>query len=182
MVTIQVDGGGQDFNAMGATVVVTGPVTVQSLTLATTGDCAFPYLTDPTKPTAYTIFPVATSPSFAVALLGRSSPACTLYTMTLNPTGPGTISINLIGAQVLIPPAGAEILAQSGVINGSYTVASASNTPVLAANTPAHTTTPAAIKMQTVTVTAAENGSSDNTHTSAAIRIVDCLCRHQDHR
>jgi hypothetical protein len=176
MVTLQVNGGGQVFNAIGATVVVTGPVTVQSLTLATTGDCAFPYLTDPTKPTAYTVFPVATSPSFAVALLGRSSPACTLYTMTLNPTGPGTISINLSGAQVLIPPAGAEILAQSGVINGSYTVASASNTPVLAANTPA------AIKMQTVTVTAAENGSSDNTHTSAAIRVFDCLCRHQDRR
>jgi hypothetical protein len=174
MVTIQVDGGGQDFNAMGATVVVTGPVTVQSLKLATTGDCAFPYRTDPKKPTAYTVFPVATNPSFAVALLGRSSPACTLYTMALNPTGPGTISINLIGAQVLIPPDGADILAQSGVINGSYTVASASNTAVLGANTPA------AIKMQTVTATAAENGPGDNTHTSAGIRIVDCLCRHQD--
>src|SRR5262249_31818842 len=85
-VTMQVDGGGQLFNTVAASVTVSGPVTIQSLALATSGSCS-------TFPFVYLVPPTVNDPSFAGGLLGATAASCTLYTMTLNPTAAGTISV-----------------------------------------------------------------------------------------
>jgi hypothetical protein len=109
-VTLQVDGGGQLFNAVGATVTVSGPATVHSLSLACGG-----------APFIYLGLPTASNPSFGGALLAATTSGCTLYTLDLHVTDTGPITIDLTNAQVLMPPAGDNILAPAGVIDGSYT-------------------------------------------------------------
>jgi len=132
--SLVIDGGGQAFNAAQATVNVTGPAIVQSLT---PGDCGFSFAQAPTT----------SDPSFPGAILGASSMKCTVYTVTLRVTGSSPIGIALSDAAVLDVARNSDIL--SSVTSATYNANASTATPQPSATgatiptvTPANTATP----------------------------------------
>lgn len=129
-VDVRVNGGGNSFNAAQATVITSSNLSVLGVGIvpASSGGCNF----------SYTVSPTIANPSFAGAILGGSSSACTVYTLTLRAVASGTGSIQFSSASVKFAVNSSEIL--SGVTNGSMTIgvpATPSPTPTPTPNTTA---------------------------------------------
>lgn len=131
-VNVTVNGGGTAFNAAQATVAVSPNLSVTGLSITPpgSGGCNF----------TYTQTPTISNPSFAGAILASSSPSCTVYTLTVNPTSSGTGTITITNGSVKAYSDNSEIF--SSVTNGSYTIVAPTPTPTATPVPPTATPTP----------------------------------------
>lgn len=134
-VSVVIDGGGQVFNAAQANIALSSNLSIQAfvLTPATSGGCNFTFANNKKTPTAL-------DPSFAGAILNGSSSRCTVYSLVLSATAPGTGTITLTKAEVKAYGEHGEILLS--VQNGSYTITSAPTPTPTTAPVPTPTSTP----------------------------------------
>ena len=134
-VSLVIDGGGQVFNAAQANVTLSSNLSIQAfvLTPATSGGCNFTFANKKRTPTAL-------DPSFAGAILNGSSTHCTVYSLIISATAPGTGTITLTRAAVKTYGENGEILLS--VQNGSYTIATAPTPTPTTAPIPTPTPTP----------------------------------------
>lgn len=118
-VDLIVDGHGDKFNAVQATVTLSSNLKIQNLVL---GDCNFSYLTTPNLQ----------NPSFAGVILSTYATKCTIYTLTLVPVAKGNGSISFTKASVLRFGDAVNVLSSTG--NGTYTLTAALKAPVVASS------------------------------------------------
>lgn len=117
-VDVVVNGGGQIFNAAQATVSLSSNLTVSSLHNPTANACNL----------QYTQTPSASNTSFAGAIFNGSSTNCKVYSLTIIPSSVGTGTITLTNGAIKSYADASEIL--TGVTNGTYTITSATPTPL----------------------------------------------------
>lgn len=122
-----VNGGGAQLNAAAATITLSSNIQVTDLKL---GDCGFAFVKTPST----------SDPSFAGAILGGSTPGCTVYTLTLQPTKSGSASLGLSKASVKEYKTAQELL--SSTTDGQYTIEGTTSTSVAAPTTSLSPTQP----------------------------------------
>ncbi len=113
-VSLVINGNGDKFNAVQATVSLSNNLAIQDLTY---GDCNFSFLKTPS----------IQNPTFEGIIPGSYSTKCAVFTMTLIPIAKGTGSINISKATVRRYGDAAEVLSLTQ--NGSYTLSAAISAP-----------------------------------------------------
>lgn len=106
-VHVAIDGGGYDFNAAKASVLVSPALSIESVTL---GDCNFAFVKTPAQ----------SDPSFAGVILGGSTKNCTVYTLVVKAATEGKGTITFVNSSIKAYQSAVEIL--TSLQNATYVV------------------------------------------------------------